>query len=368
MGIRKAIASMLVLSLLLIFSACDYNTADINLYNVKLTQVHASCSSAWYLAEDGTLYSPGADPDASSYVVYQNQEEGIVAEGVILFEEMMGGGCYINKDNDLYMWNRDTIPSYGYNKAKVHQCIVKNVKSVCAANYNLLYIDLNDNLYLLGEYEGSTYTINNPKLLANDVACVANQSGASIFLWAYKDGGIGSVRVDDIDLLAEMDSLFGDSAASDIFFDDEFIAILYEGQLWFYGDYAAFCSGTDIVTKQWVQIDDNIAEISCRPYTIGALTTQGQMKIWGKCLSNDATNTESPEFKYYEEKVIAENAKSIFLDGGCVGYIDQYGKSHMFHTGGYRPFYGNATTDEYVGINREPNTWIKSKRDKGTVC
>lgn len=362
MGMKRIILFFVILSVVVCCSSCarTFNTANINLHNIELTEAIAHSAAAYYLSEDGTLYCPGTDSDAASFVVYQDQENGIVAENVKCFREMIGGGCYIDKNNNLYMWCRNTIPLYGYHQAKTHKCIVNNVKTVVPYAQYLLFIDLNDNLYLLGEFEGERYSVDNPKRLAADISCVSIAiTSQTTILWSSLNGDIGGIGIEDDGLLAELNSHFANSTVSDIQIASDFVVVLSDDQVWFYGDYKGLISGNNAQTTQWVQLDQNITKISCSRQTIAALDVQGNMKIWGRCISNDAKNTYLPEYEYCENKVITSKARNIFISDFCICYIDTNGRSQIFHSDGWQSFYGNATTDTCVGIYRAPNTWIE---------
>ena len=45
-----------------------------------------------------------------------------------------------------------------------------------------------------------------------------------------------------------------------------------------------------------------------------------------------------------------------------IGYVDINGASHIYCSGGYDGFYGNSTKDRYVGLNRDPVTWVEKKK------
>ena len=84
----------------------SFHSADLHfLENVELSEIHADADAAYYLSEDGTLYCSGANSDAGAYVVYQDKKQGIVAENVVSFGEMSNGGYYIDRNNNLYIYN-----------------------------------------------------------------------------------------------------------------------------------------------------------------------------------------------------------------------------------------------------------------------
>ena len=139
--ISKILIYVMLLCLIIPFSACegDFRTANISLYGIELSEVQAHSSAVYYLSKDGVLYCTGADSDASSFVEYQDPSKGIVALNVKSFCELSAGGCYINRSNELYMWNRDPLPLYGYDKKEKHMKVLEDITFVTASLYCMIY-------------------------------------------------------------------------------------------------------------------------------------------------------------------------------------------------------------------------------------
>lgn len=345
-----------VLTLFLSACASNFHTADINLHGVKLKNIKAHHAAAYYLAEDGTLYSTGADSDASSYVAYQDKEQGIVAYDVTDFHEIVIGGCYINSNNELYMWREKPNALYNYSNAHEHSCIMTGVKSVLPLKYSLLYTDLEDNLFLIGKYKENSYSMKNPLLLASGTLSVGAY-GEKI-LWVNHTGTFDGSGFDD-DFIADLNERFAGTSVTSIQVQNDFLLFLVDGQLWFFGDYSKLTNRNNTGKRQFVLLDQDITEISCSYRTAATLDGQGCMKVWGRCISNDERHTDSPQYEYCDKKIVAENATSIFVSDSCICYIDAEGASYIYHSGGWTSFYGNATKDKYVGLNRTPNTWTE---------
>ena len=176
----------------LLFSGCDFKMFDIPMNDKDLVALEVRTISGYYLASDGTLYSRGADSDASAFVCYQDAKKGIVAENVRSFGTMLCGGYLVTNDNSLYIWNRDKIPLYNYEKNKILCKIADNVKTASVSTDMLFYTDLQDNLYFAGTYEQTYLTVNisNAKLLAEDgiyyYPCLPE------IVWVEKSGKISS--------------------------------------------------------------------------------------------------------------------------------------------------------------------------------
>lgn len=360
--LRKLFVGILICATLLL-NSCDFNTADINLYGVELAKAEANGSCAYYLSESGTLYSPGADSDAGCYVLYQDKAKGIVAENVKEFGEMSGGGYYIDYNDDLYIWNRDILSLYNYNKAKRHTKILENIKSAIVDTDTILYVDINNNLYLAGKFGSEFYSLYQSKLLGSNVT--AFDYGDNIVLWTQSDGTFNSYgdfsNYEFLDL-SYLKSQLTFSNVSDICLTRHRLLILQDKKLWCYGDYQSLISGDEPVENSVPELKllkQNIVAVSTSLNTIVALDEQGAVHLWGKCISNGLNNTTSPEFEYYEAKMVAENAKSIAAYDGYFCYVDIHGNSHAFYHMGWTVLYGNSTDDECVGINREPATWVE---------
>ena len=337
-----------VLCVLLLSGCGDFHTAQPELHRVELVQVWATVSSAYYLASDGTLYSPGADSDAASYVLYQDREKGIVAEGVCFFEEMAGGGYYINEQKELCLWNEENLPLYGYEKKAGHAVVCTDVAFAKWGGDCMLVLKENGELYLAGEIGGEEYTMEQPKLLGSDVT--AADTDGVLAIWANAEGEIFSYG--DPTHLAWFDhqilqQLRGKNV-QELHLECHYLAALADKNLWYCGEDGK------------LQLLGEAAEtVSCAYRTLAALESDGAIRVWGKCIGNDATQTETAEYETLDGENVAENAVSIMVSDGMLSYVGDDGSSYIFHAGGCTDFYGNATNDKYVGIGRAPNVWIE---------
>ena len=342
-----------------VFTGCSsFNTAKINLYNIKLQKVLATSSSAYYLSEEGTLYCPGADSDAGSFVLYSDKRSGVVAKNVTDFGEMSSGGYYINKDNELYVWNSYVNRLYGYNEIKTHTKILSGVKKIIFDLYYAVYIDVEDNLFLIGEFNDQKYSVESPKLLATDVSVFDTYEGT--ILWIDTKG--------EIELYGNSDKTFLDLKIINEKFDGENIVdisleryqvfILQKDELWCYGDYDGLINGSKQGLQKNVMLKNGVCDFETSINTLVAIDIYGNAYLWGRCLSNDRSYTSEPIYKYYDGLKVAEKVTSVSVSDGSFGYVDSQGRSKIYYSGGFSSFYGNSTKDEYVGIMREPAEWI----------
>ena len=299
--IRKTTICVILLCIATILFACgsDFHTANISLYEVELSEVQAHCGAAYYLSKDGTLYSTGADSDTASFVSYQNSSKGIVAENVKCFGEYVGGGYYVDLENNLYMWNEDALPLFGYFEEEKHQKILDNVNFASSSGSSLIYVDMNFDLYLIGLFAEEMYSIEKPKLLAKDVIC-ADINNNGVVLWANNKGHIGFYGNINSSIIEELNVQFADSHIMDIGLEKDYIAILSNSQLWYYGDYDKLVSGKASQITGLTMLKKDVLRISCSINTIMALDAGGSAFLWGRCVSNDGQNTESVQFEFVE--------------------------------------------------------------------
>lgn len=358
MGMKKTVIIVYVIVLLLFMSGCAFSSQDVNLYGVKITKVQASLSYAYFLDNDGVLYSTGADTDASAYVVFKDKKKGIVAENVRDFGTMMCGGYYIDNSDNLYLWNRDDVPLYNYKKGSA-KCVLTDVREVVFSKYHMLYIDTKSDLYIAGEFGGESYIINEPKFLESNVLS-AGTDGSTV-MWCQSNGMIGCVGASlfDTDLLNKH---FGLKPIQNIVVNNHYILLLSNGELWFYGDYENFKYRKNVSddAKNLKLLATGVTEAVGAYSSIIALDSDGNVKLWGRCLYDWDVEKDEAQYEYVDDYSLAENGKSVYVSDGCICYVDDQYNSRIYHDGGWRSFYGNSTRDRYIGIKREPITWISS--------
>ena len=359
MGVKHKIYILLLILIIALTGCRHFNSSDINMAGISLADIRVHSSAAYYLSEEGILYSLGADGDSSSYVLYKNSKKGIVAENVKTFGEMTGGGYYISNSDELYIWNRNVLPLYNYNYKDSHKMILQDVKYVAFESYFMVYIDKTNNLYLAGEFGEKSYSIEQSQLLGNDVTAVDVED--STVIWAQNDGTIksyGDIEIEKLDISKVQESL-NTSKIESILLECDKLFVLQEGNLWFCGNYENLITGSNNTNGfDVILLKQDIINVSSSINTVAGIDSQGAIYIWGKCLSNSLEDTKNPHYDYYEGYKAAIDAKSVYVSDGCFCYVDNSGNSKIFHANGPDGFYGNSTKDVYVGINREPVMWV----------
>lgn len=353
--IRRITVGFAIFCVCLILFACE--NADVSLFEITMSEVQAHSGVAYYLSDQGQLYCPGVDRDSASFTVYIDQPKGLVAENVKSFGECTGGGYYIDFNNNLYMWNENAIPLLGYYKSAEHIKILENVKFATASNNCIIYIDMNSSLYLIGTFEKEKYSIENPKFLGKDVVCAAVKNGT--VLWAKSDGSLEIFGNTDSTIAENLNAQFANESITSIYLEKDFAVVLSNHRLWYYGDYNKLITGKESQMINLTMLAEDVTKVSCSAKTIMALDTNGKALLWGRCISNDARNTVSPLFDYYERYCLTQTAKYIFVSDSCVCYIDENSMSNIYYASGWPIFYGNSTKDACVGIMREPSKWIE---------
>ena len=394
--LRVIIAMMVLISIVVcimflgmmavaIDSILSFHSADLDfLYDVELSELEVDNIEAYYLSVDGTLYSAGADIDASAYVVYQDKKQGIVAKNVACFDTMSRGGYYIDRNHNLYIYNDSDIPFYDYKKDR-HKLIVENVISAQVTPERIMYIDTNHDLYFVREYayhcfgDKNANSLERPLKIASGVSRIIYESLRSEFL-VYLDleGKIqifGVTDKEELTYVSDWIYLEDMLCLKEQFQDFEIqeisslnngnrLVLLKNGELWFYGDYQRFIEGSDEKTaeKELRLLCENVCAISDSNVAFGVLDTENRFFVWGRCWENDGESSDKTNRVYVEKRLISDQAKSIHLGAATIGYVDINGASHIYHSGGYVDFYGNSTKDRCVGLNREPVTWIEKKK------
>lgn len=362
MGMKRTFAiAITVLFLWGILPGCAIQTAAIDISNVKVSHVWATVSSAYYLSNDGVLYCSGADSDASSYVVYENPQSGIVAKDVMAFNEMVGGGYYIDSQNRLFIWNEKKIPFLDYHSVGKRMMVKEGIVLVKDSKDCFVYIDANNDLYFVGRLGTEQYSHNNPKFLDSNVVAVDIRE--QFIIWSNNNGNITTYGTSSDSLFltfANKVSNLGYSNIQDIVLSDNYMVLLADNELLFCGNYPAFISGESAIREistECLVLASDIQSFSCSTNTIVAIDNNGRALLWGKCLVNGLDNTTRPQYGYFEKLEFALKATSVSVSGNCLCYVDTDGVSHIYHAAGWPAFYGNSTSDVCVGIGRSPNTW-----------
>lgn len=366
---KRYIVLFLSLTVFLL-SGCDFNTAgNLNLYDKKIVSAIFHPTDAYYLDDQGTLYSPGADSDASCYVIYQNQKEGVVAEHVVDFETFCFGGYYVTEKNELYIWSRDKIDWCNYSKPRTFYKIADSVSWAKVTDDYMIYIDQTGELYLAGEFEGESRTITNPKLLAENVLLAdLNQD---FIVWVLSDGtvnGYGSkFQAKFSEISKHLPQNFDSLQMKGVSVCKRHMVFLVGKELWYYGDYSSLLNQNNNLqnSKQtFVLLAENIIDFSVSDTTIAAIDENGNGYLWGKCFLTGSENQTKAIFQYLEKQFILSGVRKVSVSGDyAVVFITDEGKTNIFHQGETYGWAGNSVKPStIVGINSEPVKWVKKGR------
>lgn len=373
---QRKYLSFLIL-LLLLFSGCSksldvfpYNTAKITMTDKAITCAKSSGSDAYYLDKNGTLYSPGANSDASCYVCYRNERKGIVAENVVEFDSLSWGGYYIDKNHDLWMWHWEKLPAFDYTKNKNHQKLLSNIKHAYIevtsdAKQYLLYEDMQGNLYFVGTYNDQTATLEAPKLLAKNIKLFEQN------FWLDADENLGMLEENEEqrafwDKLLENSSFSKDGISHFVFLKDGLV-VLQNETLWFSGDYDRLLTPErDNILSEAKEVQilaDNIRSFEANGKTILGLDTDDNAYLWGVFLGNKETERHNaPIWNSYQKELVGSQIKSIgSVFPNMLLLIDELAQPLAYAQGVDGQWLGDSygEDDVNVGLGCEPIRWTK---------
>ena len=338
--------------------SCDFNTANISISDIRIKQTLVSNTGGYYLAEDGTLYSPGADSDAGEYVCYIDKKQGIVAKNVLQFDTVSGGGWCVTDKNELCLWHRDKIPFFGYTNNKHLQKIADNVENAILTKDSAVYTDTAGNLYISGNID-----FDNPKLIASRVRW-----------FGFIDSDIA--YLDDNGKILEYDPNTDKSTVCESFKeitvdrdDTSFrvgqlphgdLLVLKNNRLEFWGNYDKLTGKSDTNSFSKTTLAENTIDFDFSEKLIVAVDSGNRAYAWGECLMNGKDNTKTPEYEYCEKKIIRDNVKSVSVSSGTdICFVNCDGRTESFRSSDIWHFFGNSDKSEVVGINNEPVVWKK---------
>ncbi len=355
---HKVLTVVIILCFSLLLSGCKYNTSSVNIKDIFVVEAKVDFAEGYYLSKDGVLYSPGADGDVSAYVCYRNKIKGIVAKNVRSFSTIYNGGYYVTNDNKLYFWNWESIDYLRYRRNK-QKLIMNNVSSAYVSLEFTVYKDVFDKLYLIGDYDGETYSIEKPKLLAYDV-CDFSITGDGV-LYIKNNGEIecyGEKAKDAFfcDYIKKCKFSKTDSPFKILCYPD-LLLILENGRLHFYGKNGEL-AGNDSDEYESCILAENIKTFSSSFETIVAVDFSGNAYLWGEVLSNGPENTEEPEYTYLNGKRLFSNINNVFLHGpAAICFVTKDGKTEYYGSTGSVCSAGNSNRGSFIGINNKPIVW-----------
>ncbi len=358
----KAILRILIcLTACVMLCSCDFNTAKVSLADIKIKQALVSSSGGYYLADDGTLYSPGADSDAGEYVCYTDKKQGIVAKNVTHFGTMSGGGWCITNNNELYVWNRDKIPFLRYTNNKHLQKVADNIKNVILTKGSAVYTDTAENLYISGSIDNRHIDFNTPELIAAKVRwfgfvdsnIMYLNDGEKILEYDPKTGKTENCKPFEEITVGKDDASFRIGQFS----QGEFL-ILKNNRLEFWGDYDKLLGKNSTGAFSKITLAENIVDFDFSEKLVVAVDSNNKAYAWGECLVNGKNNTKTEEYECFEKKIIRENVKSVCVPSGCdICFVNCSGRTESFRDRDTWGFFGNSDKSEIVGINNKPVIW-----------
>lgn len=364
MGVKAAGIHLVTLCMVLSLTSCSsFHTANVDFRNKEIVKATVASNTAYYLCADGTLYSPGADSDASAFVVYQDKKDGTVARQVAAYGTMPHGGYYINNDKELIMWNLSSLPNYNYTKKKKQSKILENIRFAKVYSRAMIYIDGNDTLYLAGQFNEETYTLQTPKELAQNVLLADINTECIVWLQKNQQFCKYGIEIDPfVDLLSSINNRgFNAEDVIDMRITDNSMLLLENNRLWYYGEYDALLNSSEQSNRQYGirLLSDGILNFSCSEQTVLAINEKQEAYVWGKCLSNGRDNTQMPLFQYYENHKVIENVCDSSISGSFLCFINTDYTTSVFRQQDGWSFCGNSTDEPCVGINNDPVRWIQ---------
>lgn len=320
---RTILACVICLAVL---SGCGFNSAEsFDIHNVPIIKAEASSREAYYLAEDGTLYSPGADSDADCYVVYEDSKAGVVARNIKDFGTMSNGGFCIDRDGNLFMWNKAAQPAFNYPKAKTLAMIQTNASFAQYYNDELFYIDTDGNLFALSQN----------RLISENVAVF--DSG----IWLCEDGTLHQYGSEYT--LPELEA-----GISDIKACGDKILLLADKNLYLCSD-----NGAKLLCEDVIAFD---CSSSSAGYTVAAIDSEHDAYVWGRCLIGSRDG--KPVFEQVEKMPVTSNVKAVHVDGSFLTFICSDNTTAVFRSEDPWGFCGNSSSGDFVGIENAPVKWV----------
>lgn len=355
----KVLTIVIILCFSLLLSGCKYNTSQVNIKDIFVVKAQADYTEAYYLADNGNLYSPGADGDAGRYVCYINERKGLVAENVRSFSSIRDGGYYITRDNNLYVWNWESLRYIGYRKNKP-QLVIKGVSQAIVRLEFTVYTDLENRLWLIGKFNNNSYSFKNPKLISENVFsvyCFGNE-----IIYATSDGSVktfGSDKEEPQYLKIVKEQEFENVSGNfQMIFSKDAGMVLENGNLHFYGDFDKFLGKEEINEVKDRVIARNIKTFDFCVETAAAVNRDGEAYLWGKVLSNGPENTETFEYTYLNGKKMFDNINNVCVRGpSAICFVTKDGKTEYYGSTGSVCPAGNSNRGRFIGINNKPIVW-----------
>ncbi|MBQ3417412.1 MAG: hypothetical protein IJH32_06230 [Ruminococcus sp.] len=361
---KKVISAILALSLVLLCGCDFFEENQFNAADKHIVKAITSNNFGLYLADDGTLYSPGYVGDANDYILFSDKKNGIVAENVRDFGRFAWGGYYIDNANDLYYFRKFGSDPLPYEPKERFKKLLGNVKSAYVTGGGIFYQDFDNNLYAAGNVCGTIFYIEEKIKLGENVIC------QDYDCWIEEDRVIhtsGDREYNQEMLQAANQVLASHPDVTKMMVSENCILLLTGGELWYIGDKKRLEINDFKLMDQepvieTIKLSEDIVDFdggACQ--TIAAVKNDGTGLGWGRLLMNGDDEQEQPITEYHTDavKFNLENAVSVQVSGDeHITFITKDGQTNVFADENRFGFCGNSTENLYIGVRSTPLRWI----------
>lgn len=288
---------------------------------------------------------------------------------------------FIDGQNDLYVTgsNNHGLNGLGHtDDTKSFTKTASNVKKVCVACYNSMYLDLDGNVYICGQFiksNGSYGTVSTwTKKASNvkDIDCSDNvfwiiDENNDLFIWGsnlYKQAGI--------DLSATFTNTFTKVASNvkQVCASPTFSCYVdYNNDLYFTGRSYALGAGSSYLQPTWMKIASNVQYADTGVNYICYIDNNNDLYVRGEYLSGALGIDVTANVKTFTKA--ASNVRTVSCKDEVTCYIDF--DNNLYITGtGYAQASGNKTVKQFTkrasnvnyACTTSYNTWYVSMDNK----
>ena len=345
-------------AILMVFLGVNFSR---QITKVSVAEAQMGYAYGYYLSEDGTLYSPGANTDAGPYVHYASEWNSIVGEHVVSFDLIVGGGLYVNADGDLVLWSQYKQPVLGLVKTHCLVTVAHHVRYAAGGRTMLPYLDDHDRLLAIGEVDGQMYNMEAPKLLDENVQCLARYNYYDDLIWIRKDG---TIRIRGDEASVRRAALLENAVPAEqlaqtekVMVTENAILLLASGNLWYVGD-TGLLAGKEAAGETVQCLGSGITHFTADAEMVAAVDEAHRGILWGKVLANGPEETEENIYEYWWNVPALEDVRNVSGDSAFLSFVFDDGTTGCFHFRESAPFCGNSTDAKVVGLRNQPLTWV----------
>lgn len=345
-------------AILMVFFGVNFSR---QITKISVAEAQMGYAYGYYLSEDGTLYSPGANTDAGPYVHYASRWNSIVGENVVSFDIIVGGGLYVNADGDLVLWSQHKQPALGLVKTHCFVTVAHGVRYAEGSRTTLVYLDDHDRLFAAGEVDGQVYNVESPVQLDENVQCLAQFNYYDDLIWIRKDGTI-RIRGDEASvrraaLLEKAVPAEQLAKTEKVMVTENAILLLASGNLWYAGD-IGLLSGKEAAGETVQCLGSGITHFTADAEMVAAVDEAHRGILWGKVLANGPEETEQEIYEYWWKVPALEDVRNVSGDSTYLSFVFDDGTTGCFHRSASSSFCGNSTDAKVVGLRNQPLTWV----------